>query len=172
MRDWLINKFHEIIPNIIRFALSITFFCFVCICVFKISIAVIGIAFLFLVLYACSSEIGQKSMKKLKMYEQKLIHSELSNKDQYNILFLSLTTLSPIWFCILIVSLVPLYTYEVWFITVFPAVLLNCLPASSVLDEYYLLTHKKIPFMIIFLLVTIICCILGIVASHLFLKII
>ena len=156
--------------NIILFALSITFFCVIYLCVFKIPIAIIGFAVLFLGLYVCFFEIGQKSIEKLKKYEKKLIHIGLNKKDEHAILFLSLTALSPIWFCVSMVSLVPLFTYEVWFTTVFPAVILNCLPASSVLDEYYGLTHKKLPFVIIFLLITIICCILGIIASHLFLK--
>ena len=109
-------------------------------------------------------------MEKLKKYEQKLIYFELNKKDKLNILFYSLTTLSPLFFCVFLVSLVPLYTYEVWLITVFPCIILNCLPASSTMEEYYGLTHKKYPFVILFLLITIICCLLGIIASHLFLK--
>ena len=66
-----------------------------------------------------------KSMEKLKEYEQKLIHFGLDHKDYNRILYFSLTTLLPTYFCVFLVSLVPLYTYEVWFITVFPCILLK-----------------------------------------------
>lgn len=160
----------RVISNIILFVLSITFFCLIYICVFEISIVAIGVAFVFLILYVFFFDAGQKSMAKLKKYAQKSIHFRLTNKDRHNILCLSLTTLCPIWFCIFLVSLIPFYTYEVWFITVFPAIVLNCLPASCILDEYYELTRKKLPFLIAFVLVTLICCLLGIAASHCFLN--
>ena len=45
---------------------------------------------------------------------------------------------------------------------------MNCLPASSVLEEYHGLTHSKLPFVAYFLLLTIACCLLGVILSNLF----
>ena len=109
-------------------------------------------------------------MEELKKYEQKSIHFGLENKDYNKILYFSLTTLFPTYFCAFLVSLVPLYTYEVWFITVFPCIFLNILPASSGLEEYFGLTRKKLPFLLFFSLLIVICCSLGIIISHIFFK--
>lgn len=111
-----------------------------------------------------------KSMEKLKKYKQKLIHFGLTSKDDIKVLLFSLTTLSPMFFCVVLVSSIPIYTYEVWLITVFPCVLLNCFPAISVLDEYYGLTHKKLPFLISFLALTIVFCLVGGIISSITLK--
>ncbi len=47
---------------------------------------------------------------------------------------------TPIYLCIFIAALLPIYTYEVGFVTVFPVVILNCIPLSSIADflkNYY-----------------------------------
>lgn len=114
--------------------------------------------------------LAEKSKYELKKYEIKLINSGLTKKDDSKVLFFSLTSLSPTYFCITLVSMIPMYTHEVWFITVFPCILLNYLPASIVLDEYYCLVHKKLPFLITLLLLTVIFCFIGITVSGFIIK--
>lgn len=160
----------RIIGNIILFILSITFF--FCIYVYAFKISVVAICILLALFFAYGMCMGEswKSMEKLKKYEKKLIHFGLDHKDYNRILYFSLTTLLPTYFCVFLVSLVPLYSYEVWFITVFPCIFLNILPASSVLDEYFGLTRKKLPFLLFFSLIVFISCSFGIIISHIFFK--
>ena len=104
---------------------------------------------------------------KLKKYEKKQVRVGLVEEDYLKILLFCLTSLMPTYFCVFLVSLVPLFTYSIWFITVFPAILLNCLPVSSILDEYYCLTHRKAPLLIIFISLTLACCLVGVVTINL-----
>lgn len=137
---------------------------------FKISLAFIVVFSLFLIVYATVLGFGWKSMKQLKNYEQKAIHFGLDKKDDQKILLFSLTSLSPLMFCIFLVSIIPLYTYVVWLITVFPCIIINCIPAISVLDEYQCLTRKRFPFVVCYNFLVIVCCLLGILVSNLLFK--
>ena len=160
----------RIIGYLLLFAGSIAVFYLIYIRIFKISIAfIIGFS-LFSIVYTAVLGCGWKSMEQLKKYEQKAIHFGLEKKDDQRILFFSLTTLSPLMLCIFLVSLVPLYTYEVWFLAVFPCVIINCLPAISVLDKYHCLTRKKLPFVLCYLFLIVICCLLGVLVSNLLFK--
>ena len=150
--------------------MSITLFSCVYIGMFKISVIAVCVLLFFFCAYGACMGVSWKGMKELKKYEQKLIHFGLDNKDSAKILRFSLITLLPTYFCVFLVSLVPLYTYEIWFISVFPCILLNSLPASSVLEEYCRLTRKKLPFLSFFVLLVIVCCSFGIIISHLFFK--
>lgn len=160
----------RIIGQVVLFVLSFTLFACIYIGVFKISLIAFLILLTVLALYSVCMGICEKSMQELKKYEQKLIHYGLNEKDHPKILMFSLFTLFPAYFCVVLVTLVPLYTYEVWFITVFPCILLNCLPMSSVLEEYYGLTRKKLPFLACIILITTLLCFIGIFVSNLFLK--
>ena len=160
----------HIIRNIILFILSITFFFCTYVYAFKISVVAICILLALFFVYGMCMGKSWKSMEKLKKYEQKLIHFGLDHKDYNRILYFSLTTLLPTYFCVFLVSSVPLYTYEVWFISVFPCIFLNILPANSVWKECFELTNKKAPFLLLFLLIVIICGGLGIIISNLFFK--
>ncbi len=160
----------RVVINILLFAVSITFLCLVYIGLFKISVAAICVLLAFFALYALCMGLSWKSMKELKKYEQKLIHFGLNKRDFSKILWFSMSTLLPSFFCVALVSFVPLFTYEVWFITVFPCILLNCLPASSVLEEYYGLTRKKLPFLALFITFTIVFCVVGVIATSIILK--
>lgn len=68
--------------------------------------------------------------------------------------------------CVLLASLIPLYTYEVWLVTVLPCIVINCLPAISVPEEYHSLTRRKLPFIACFLLLTVACCLSGVLVSR------
>lgn len=155
----------RVIIELILFVLSITFFGIIYIGMFKISFNVFFIFSIIVVSYVFCMAVEDKSVRKLKKYEKKIIKFQLTKKECSNILLYSLTALTPTYFCVVLVSLIPMYTYEVWFITVFPCILLNCLPASVVLDEYHHLVHKKFPFLAIFILITILFCFIGIVVS-------
>lgn len=155
----------RIISSIILFILSITFLACIYVSVFNVSVTAICILVLFFAIYGFCMDSSWKSMKKLKEYENKLIHFELTSKDDARILLFSLKTLFPTYFCVFLVSLIPLYRYEVWFITVFPCIFINCLPAISVLDEYYGLTHKKLPFITLFFIIIAIFSLVGIIIS-------
>lgn len=157
----------RIIGNILLFVVSMSLFCCVYIGLFKVSVTTILILLAFFALYACCMGLGWKSIEELKKYEKKQVRVGLVESDYSKILLFCLTSLMPTYFCVFLVSLVPLFTYSIWFITVFPAILLNCLPVSSVLDEYYCLTHKKAPFLLIFISLTLACCLVGVVLINL-----
>lgn len=158
----------RMIGNILLFILSITIFCCIYIGLFKMSLVVVGLLLVIFALYGTCMGAGWKSMVQLKKYERKAIHFGLTRKDESKILLYSLTTLCPSYFCVILVSLIPLYTYEIWFITVFPCIILNCLPASSVLEEYRSLTHSTYPFVAVFMSLTVAFCLLGTFVSGLF----
>ena len=158
----------RMIGNILLFLLSITLFICIYVGLFRMSLSVVGILLVIFALYGSCMGAGWKSMEELKKYERKAVHFGLTRQDESKILLFSLTTLCPSYFCMILVSLVPLYTHEIWFITVFPCILLNCLPASSILEEYHGLTHSKLPFVAYFMLLTIACCLLGVLLSNLF----
>lgn len=157
----------RMIGNILLFLLSITLFICIYVGLFRMSLSVVGILLVIFALYGSCMGAGWKSMEELKKYERKAVHFGLTRQDESKILLFSLTTLCPSYFCMILVSLVPLYTHEIWFITVFPCILLNCLPASSILEEYHGLTHSKLPFVAYFMLLTIACCLLGVLLSNL-----
>ena len=160
----------RLISHVILFLVSIAFFFFLYVDTLNVSVATLGILLIILVLYGLCAGLGWKSIQELKKYEKKLIHFGLNQKDYSNILLFSLAALAPTYFCVTLVSLVPLYTYEVWFITVFPCILLNCFPASSVLEEYCGLTHRKLPFLAWFCALTASFCLVGVMGASLFLK--
>ena len=162
----------RIILNVILFLISITFFSYVYIYIFKVPLHVILIILLIFVVYGFIMGWGEKSIRELKKYEQKLIHFGLNKKDESKILLFSLTALSPTYLCVILVSSIPLYTYEVWFITAFPCIILNCIPASSVLDEYHGLVRKKFPFLIMLCSAILLCCLIGVIVASVMMKII
>ena len=160
----------RIIGYLLLGAGSIAIFFCIYIKMFKMSLAFIAGILLFLIIYATVMGFGWKSMEQLKKYEQKAIHFGLDKENNIKILFYSLTTLSPLMLCVFLVSLIPIYTYIVWLITVFPCVIINCLPAIAVLDEYRSLTQKRLPFVMCFNFLMIVCCLGGILVSRLLFK--
>ena len=148
----------------------IAVFYFIYVQLFKISVAfIIGFS-IFLTVYAFLLGVCWKSMDQIKKYEQKAVHFGLNREDDRKILFYSLTTLAPILLCDVLVSLIPLYTYEVWFLTAFPWIVITCVPAMSILGEYRALTHKRLSFLSLFTLLTLTCCLLGATVSHFLLQ--
>ena len=159
----------RIIISTVTFLFSITFFFVIYIGVLKSSPKALSILWIIFILYGICMGIGWESMDKIRRYEQRAVHFGLTEKDYPKILLYSLTSLSSTYLCVTLVSLIPLTTYHVWFITVFPCIFFNCLPATTVLGEYYGLTHKKLPFVLCFAILVTMCCFCGILISHLFL---
>ena len=155
----------RIIGYLLTGALSVSVFYFIYVRMFEISVTFIAVLSLILIVYAAVLGIGWKSMEQINKYEQKAVHFGLDKGDDKKILIFSLASLSPLIFCVFLVSLIPLYTYEVWLITVFPCIIINCLPVISVLDEYHSLTRKRLPFVVCYLFLVAVCCLLGVLVS-------
>ncbi len=160
----------HILSNILLFALSLFLFIFIYVDRINIPVSlicVVGVIFFF---YGLCMAWSWKSTQKIQAYEKRLIHFGLTPKDETRVLLFSLTTLTPMFFCDLIVSLIPLYTSEIWFISVFPCIFFTFITALGVLDEYYILTHRKAPFLVWFIIITIVICLIGIITSSLILS--
>ena len=140
----------QILKNILLGLLSIFLFSYTYIKIFNISLLAVVVILIIISLYALCMDGGEKSMKQLKKYEILRTHRDLTKNDCKNILFYSLTTLSPTYFCILLVSVIPIFTYEVWFVTVFPCIIIISMPMFSVIEVYHYLTKKKLPFIMLY----------------------
>ena len=160
----------RIIVSTIAFLFSIAFFCGLYIGVLKASPKALSILWIIFILYGLCMGIVWKSMDEIRNYEQRAVHFGLTEKDYPKILLFSLASLSSTYLCVTLVSLIPLTSYHVWFITVFPCIFFNCLPATTVLGEYHGLTHKRLPFIMWFVFLVTACCFFGILISHLFLR--
>lgn len=164
------QKGHDksLLRDIILFTLIVVLVSCIYIGVFKISIFAICILFIFFSIYLLCTCMALKSADELKKYEKKLIHIGLVKQDYLKILYYSLATLSPTYLCLFLVSLFPIYRYEVWLIFVFPCIVVSWIPASSILDEYNILTRKKIPFVLCFVACIVTFCVLGVVIGRIF----
>lgn len=118
---------------------------------FKISALAVAIIFAFLLLYALCMGLAEESMKKIKTYDIMLSTVGLTEADRAKVLLYSLTTLAPTYFCIMVISLIPLFRYGAWFILVFPPCLVMISgPAIAVSDVCKELTGKKLSFWALF----------------------
>ena len=97
----------RLIGHILLFLLSVTVFSCIYVGLFKISITIVLILLAVFALYGFCMGLGYKSMEQIKKYERKAVHFGLTRKDHSKILLFSLTTLSPTYFCVVLVSLVP-----------------------------------------------------------------
>ncbi len=160
----------RLISNILVFAISLALFIFIYVDRINIPVSlicVVGVIFFF---YGLCMAWSWKSTEKIQAYEKRLIHFGLTEKDESRILLFSLIILTPMFFCDLLVSLIPLYTSALWFISVFPCIFFTFIIALGVLDEYYILTHKKAPFLVWFFVLTVAICLIGIIISSLMLS--
>ncbi len=58
----------------------------------------------------------------------------------------ALLTCLPLYFCELVVGMIPLFSYEVWFMTNLPVLILMAMPLSSVAEVWGDLKYKKAHF--------------------------
>ena len=149
------------------FALSLIVIISIYVNLFEVSAGVLAVFFVILILYGFCVAIGGKGMTALDSYERKAVHFGLTQKDNPKILASAVAALTPTYFYVLLVSLVPISGYESWLFVVFPCIVANCLPAVSIMGEYRSLTHKRFPFAVSFLTLSITACLIGTVISTL-----
>ena len=76
--------------------------------------------------------------------QAKLIHFEKTNSLTIKNFFgFSVLIASPIYSLWLLVSIIPIFVYEVWFITGFPIILLTCLPLYTLSNDHCKPSLKK-----------------------------
>ena len=153
--------------NIGLFVLSLTVIGSIYVNLFEVSLGVLAVFFVILILYGFCLALGGKGMTALDSYERKAVHFGLTQKDNPKILASAVATLTPTYFYVLLVSLVPINSYESWIFVVFPCIVAGCLPAASIMSEYRSLTHKRIPFAAGFLTLTIAAYLIGTTISTL-----
>ena len=96
-----------------------------------------------LTLYGFTSGISAWGMTEMKKYEQIQNARGILPEDHPKLLLCALLIPLPLHFCTLLASLIPITTWEVWFITIFPCVFLTFQPIRAVGDVYDLYTRKK-----------------------------
>ncbi len=102
-----------------------------------------------LMVYGAAVATGEYGMRKLNGYEKRAIHHTIEERDRPRIFGYALLSLLPIYICIALAALIPITTYEVWFITVFPGIFLGLLPMKEICDKQYPLTHYRKSFWLI-----------------------
>ena len=155
----------RIITYILLFLLVIGLLYILYIDFLKISLSTILILLAILLLYGFCMAFGEKGIREIKKQEQKQIHFGLTPKDRSQTLRFALLSLFPTYFLCFLVSLLPVHTHGIWFLTAFPCICLNCVPASSVFEDYHALTHKKLPFFLGFFSAIAVCFLGGILIS-------
>ena len=101
------------------------------------------------------SDWGIRSFQKMR---KKIYHGgELTVGEKKKLFGYSLAVLCPMYYCILIVSAIPLFSYEVWYVTIFPILVITGMPFSAVLDEFSAITGKKACFILVNIGITVIC---------------
>lgn len=101
------------------------------------------IAAVLLTLYGLTAGISAWGMTEMKKYEAIQNARGILPEDHPKILLCALTIPLPLHFCTLLASLIPITTWEVWFITIFPCIFLTFQPIRAVADVYDLYTRKK-----------------------------
>ncbi|MBE6694458.1 MAG: hypothetical protein E7589_06820 [Ruminococcaceae bacterium] len=112
----------------------------------KIQYTTVAFVVVFLILYMLAMVVGAFGVSRLEGYIKKLVHDEITNSDSKKPLLFSVLAMFPAYFCIALVSLIPITSYEIWLITVFPCIAIISIPASSVYGEYSLVASKKAVF--------------------------
>ena len=111
------------------------------------------IAAVFLLLYGLASAAGVHGTQELKKYEQIQTARGILPEDHPKLLLYAMSVTLPLHFCIFLASFIPITTYEVWFVTIFPCLFILFQPIRAVCDVYTLYTGKKGLFWVLQLLV-------------------
>jgi len=96
-----------------------------------------------LTLYGIATAASAYGMTEMQKFEQIQNARGILPEDHPKLLFCALLIPLPLHFCTLLASLIPITTWEVWFITIFPCVFLTFQPIRAVGDVYDLYTRKK-----------------------------
>lgn len=114
-----------------------------------------------IILCANTIALSERGLKQLLNYEHKAVNLGLNEKDKKRILLNSVFSLANVYFSVALASIIPLFQYEIWFVTVFPIILISIIPIKAVADEYYLFTHKRGVFWCINIFIIVFLQILG-----------
>ncbi len=117
----------KIIEFIIAFSLLAYFLYTVCYSIGTATIIFILISVI--VAYGVLIDLSHRSSLKLA----RLIDSDKRTERQ--LIMLSVGSMLPIYFCYSILSFLPMFQYEVWFITVFPVIIILCVPLVAIAGE-------------------------------------
>ena len=101
------------------------------------------IAAVLLSLYAAASAASAHGIMKMQNYEQIYHARGFLEEDHPKLLLYAMLIPLPLHFCTLLASLIPITTWEVWFVTVFPCIFLTFQPIRAVGDVYDLYTRRK-----------------------------
>ena len=101
------------------------------------------IAAALLTLYGLATAASSYGMTEMQKFEQIQAARGILPEDHPKLLLCALLIPLPLHFCTLLASLIPITTWEVWFITIFPCVFLTFQPIRAVGDVYDLYTGKK-----------------------------
>lgn len=147
-----IKSLTKIIGFLVAFALLAYFLYTVCYSIGTATIIIILISVI--IVYGVLFDISQRSSLKLA----RIIDSDKRINRQ--LITLSIGAMLPMYLCYSIVSFLPIFQYEVWFITVLPVIIILCVPLVAMAEE---LKRTHIP-MIIYWLVHVIILIVGFAA--------
>ena len=139
-RNKIVSGTLKLILRIIMIAL--TLICFYTVVFDEDAVKLKGIAasVLFLLFYAQCASLSMYGLSLLKL---------LSPKNTIRLTLLSIMICAPLYFVIFIVSLIPITSYAVFFITVFPIIVLNALPMESICEEFSFMYYPKRMFWIV-----------------------
>ena len=93
------------------------------------TVTIIIILIIFIAAYGVLFGISQRSSLKLA----RIIDSD--NRTMRQLILFSIGSMLPMYFCYAIASFIPMFQYEVWFITVFPLIIIHCVPLYAMADE-------------------------------------
>ena len=93
------------------------------------TVTIIIILILFIAAYGVLFDVSQRSSLKLA----RII--DCDNRTMRQLILLSIGSMLPMYFCYAIVSFIPMFQYVVWFITVFPLIIILCVPLYVMADE-------------------------------------
>jgi len=109
---------------------------------------------------------GQKEIKK---QERLIVTCGNRTASDKRILVLCFMCMSPVYWAVLMVALIPIVRPGMFFLTLFPAFLVSCIPTKAVCDTYRSFTSKRLAFCCIHAAIMIFLALIGQIPSQLFL---
>ena len=135
-RRQLILRILSVIVRIVLIALTVNFLSIVFFDDDAIKIKPYLITLLFIMLYGQCALLSMRGLDWLVL--RKPTRRMLTGA--------SLLICAPLYFVVLVFSLIPIEVPAVFFITIFPIIALNALPMESIIDEFRLMGYPKLLF--------------------------
>ena len=136
----------KFISNAVLLLLLVSVILYIYCGLLKIQYITIAFVVVFLISYMLAMAVGALGLNRLEGHIKKLMNDRIATNDFKKPLLFSVLALFPAYFCIALVSLIPITSYEIWLITVFPCITIVSIPACSVYGEYRLVANKKAVF--------------------------